>query len=200
MLFYKGYETVSKDYTPLFSWIHLSDLHQSHGSISTQIDQEMVQNKLIEDCKQILAENQITNPYCFFSGDIASKGNEYTKAKRFLKNIKETLNIPLENFLLIPGNHDIQREVGNHNSNIRRMLLELRENDVSIDTAIGDESDRALLLARLDNFNALSKEFIDQSKFDPHGIVWSEMHYWMGMPAPKRTRKNTVLQKACCPE
>lgn len=61
---------VSQNFKPVFSWIHLSDLHQSHGSISDQFDQEMVQNKLIEDCKKILIDNKVSAPYCIFSGEV----------------------------------------------------------------------------------------------------------------------------------
>lgn len=90
------------------TWLHISDIHLRE---KTGWAQDIVLSKMLED---------ITNRYgtkrpdlVFVTGDIAFSGNakEYELAEEFLKKLCERISLPKEHLFLIPGNHDIDREL-----------------------------------------------------------------------------------------
>ena len=91
--------------------LHISDLH-----ISTDCDVSYISTpqNTCNDGFEILFVNKINELkkeyelYLIISGDVTDKGqeDEFIYAKKFI----ERLNIPTENTLIIPGNHDVNRD------------------------------------------------------------------------------------------
>ena len=94
-----------------FTILLLSD---SHISTPSSLDSENVFDPLFEDLKKFFDKGYLPS-LIIFSGDLANTGKaeEYIEAENFLKNIsncfeKEYGEIPI---LLVPGNHDVDRDV-----------------------------------------------------------------------------------------
>ena len=60
--------------TPFFSWVHLSDIHFSHGDAHEQWDQALVLDKIIKDFKQFTAEGIPSPDVVLVTGDLAYSG------------------------------------------------------------------------------------------------------------------------------
>lgn len=92
-----------------FKWVHLSDLHMQEND---SFDRSRVLEALFEDIK----DREKTDPQLkeidavFFTGDMAYHGyeSEYDLAHtEFIKPLLEVINIQINRFFLVPGNHDI---------------------------------------------------------------------------------------------
>lgn len=149
---------------PLFSWLHLSDIHFGHGDKQHGWDQQLVITKLLEDINH-RSEYNIPNLNCVFvTGDIAFSGatrskKEYEQANAWLTALTQSLALRKQDLYLVPGNHDVQRNIHNKNSNARRLIQELREGRESIDVALASRNDKKFLVNRLKNYLNFSLEF-----------------------------------------
>lgn len=96
-----------------FSIIHLSDLH-----INNKKKLQDVYSNLIKDCKKQQKELNLKNTFVIITGDIVNKGSNdaYDKnAQTFIDNLSAELGLNSQGLfpyvLLVPGNHDIQRDI-----------------------------------------------------------------------------------------
>ena len=92
--------------------LHLSDLHFYPSAINiNEIEQEKesILKSLIESIKKLPCEWK-PSIVCI-TGDITDKTNTkgFELAKDWLKNLSTQLNIPINRFLICPGNHDGSR-------------------------------------------------------------------------------------------
>ena len=112
------------------AFIHLSDLHVAALTRAGSVDNSVRANKtwLIDQSdednhdyiqvfcdyiKQKLIECEL---YLIVSGDVSDSSEkiEYDCAKQFLQKIMDQLDIPKNQLLIIPGNHDINRHECEH--------------------------------------------------------------------------------------
>jgi predicted MPP superfamily phosphohydrolase len=140
---------------PLFTWVHLSDIHLRHGSTGHQQDQGMVLAKLTEDLGRAPALFRKVDAV-FVTGDIAfsggvRNGDEYAEAHKFLDNVRKALNLDWHRIFVVPGNHDVQRETGADTA-VRRLLIENLRTGTSIDGALANAEMHGLLEARFENY------------------------------------------------
>jgi hypothetical protein len=95
-----------------FSWIHLSDIHFGAGSEHHQFDQKLVGDAIINDLAKLPGRSVDA---IFITGDIAFKGaqSEYATASDWIRKVAVAAGVELDNVRLVPGNHDVQRNISN---------------------------------------------------------------------------------------
>jgi len=104
-----------------FGILHLSDIHFGRHHVESEIEREPLYldndyeselNKIIEDLK-ILKNKGAPIDYILITGDLTetSSPNEYKTLKKFLSGIINFAKINKRNVLLIPGNHDVNRNL-----------------------------------------------------------------------------------------
>lgn len=151
----------------LFTWVHLSDIHIGHGDVSYGLDQKLVLAKLKDDVAACPSEydSPIPKPDAIFvTGDLAFSGavldkKEYTGVRDLLLGIAQSLRIDKQKIFIVPGNHDVQRNVAKGNKNVARLLDALRSGREKIDAALANKNDRKLLARRMQNYYKFAKEF-----------------------------------------
>lgn len=149
----------------LFAWIHLSDIHFGHGSVSHQWDQRWVLELLRRDMGELLDGEEVPWPdAAFVTGDISFSGNcrspdEFARASDWLSAIGDTARLKNHQIFVIPGNHDVQRRA-DQDRNISRLLKDLRSGEQPLDDALSDNAvDRVLLSQRQANYLSFAADF-----------------------------------------
>ncbi len=92
--------------------LHVSDLHISNKTCDS-ID-EMV-NKLIKDVKKVKTDNSFEINYICFTGDLIDRGDQAVSGEKqldlgithFIEPLLKELDIESNNFILVPGNHEV---------------------------------------------------------------------------------------------
>jgi TPR repeat protein len=159
----------------LFSWLHLSDIHLGHGSVSHGWDQATVLSKLREDIIDCRAPSvEIPSPeVVLVTGDVAFSGDtqrsgplgkdgEYAGTAQWLDQILELIGRRRTDVYLVPGNHDVQRKVDEEDNNIRRLVNAVRlakQGEDSLDTVLQEEESRTRLERRLANYLEFAADF-----------------------------------------
>jgi predicted phosphodiesterase len=107
----------SKSPSKLIRILHLSDLHFRKDD-----DHKQLLNILDEDLEDTL-------DYIVVSGDLSDRCNEpgYHNAAEFLSELQTRRSVPQRRCILVPGNHDVQRDIGS---------FEVREKRESGDDAV----------------------------------------------------------------
>ena len=94
--------------------LHLSDIHFQHYGEHDYLDyDEDLRDQLENDLKGFVKKTGSINAI-LISGDIAfsSREEEYSKASEWIEGICNICNCKEEHVLTVPGNHDINREIG----------------------------------------------------------------------------------------
>ncbi len=164
---------------PLFSWLHLSDIHSKHGNLDSQVDWNIVLNALETDVNNwVIGRNP--GGQCppkpdvvFVTGDISNTGNsrasdEFATVGRRLEHVVKMLDLQEKDVYLIPGNHDVDRSIckdGRSKELLEQLRDEYRNSDVA--AAIEDPIFRKRMKAYLD----FSNEFAEACRGK---LYWSE--------------------------
>jgi predicted MPP superfamily phosphohydrolase len=88
--------------------LHISDLHADDAG---NADRSRLVEKMLADAKRIAAESPIN--LVLFTGDLARRGKaeEYRQAEEILiARLVEELEVPREHIVILPGNHDVNRD------------------------------------------------------------------------------------------
>lgn len=90
--------------------LHMSDLHFSSNEEKKR-EKDVIMNSLVDALKD-LEEEWRPNVICV-SGDIVDRYDvaAYSIAREWFRKLTEILNIPMDNFILTPGNHDCSRDI-----------------------------------------------------------------------------------------
>jgi tetratricopeptide (TPR) repeat protein len=181
----------SRTETPLFSWIHISDIHMGHGNATETWDQTLVLDRLAADIKDQIEHQAVPHPDAILiTGDVAFSGDarpdrsgrntEYNNAAVWLSDIAQHSQLKPNDIFVIPGNHDVQRSTDKDRS-ATRLIASIRSGTEQIDDALENAADSALLAGRFANFHSFSKAFgaweqapgakglIGYKRFQPHG-------------------------------
>ena len=94
--------------------LHVSDIHIDASSI-TEVD--IIVEKLLKDIKKVESENDIQIDLICFAGDLIGRGewaleneNQITLAEEhFIKPLLSATGLTTEEFILIPGNHEVDK-------------------------------------------------------------------------------------------
>src|SRR5688500_7100319 len=92
------------------TWLHISDFHFKAGD---PYDRDQVLGALVRSVKEF-RESGRRPDLVFATGDIAYGGKpaEYEVATAFFDDVLEAAGISKERLFVIPGNHDVDRDMG----------------------------------------------------------------------------------------
>jgi|GEM_PF-25845 len=140
---------------PLFSWVHLSDIHIGHGGAGHRWDQKLVLAALQRDIADQTKHHGLPHPDALLvTGDIAFSGHpdQYAEAKRWLLDVARTVGLDERRVFTVPGNHDVQRAVDKDDRNVLRMIRALRDGTDDLDESLNHKTDRAQLTQRMKGY------------------------------------------------
>jgi hypothetical protein len=128
----------------VFSWVHLSDLHFGAGSTGYRFDHKRVMRAIVRDL-----QNNTPGPLgvidrLFVTGDIAFSGNpdEYEEATKWFIRAAQAATIGLHQIRLVPGNHDVDRQVLRRSPLLRCAHHAARAGLVELDDLLEDQQAR----------------------------------------------------------
>jgi predicted phosphodiesterase len=138
-----------------FSWLHISDLH-----LKAEYDtwaQNIVLCEMVDAIYE-QANSTIRPEFVIVSGDLAYAGLEieYDLVDAFLKYLCSKIDVPQERVFIVPGNHDINRNVKTTCFNGARSIL---INPSAADLFLGNETEREDLLKRLSAYKKFEQKF-----------------------------------------
>ncbi len=94
--------------------LHISDLHFRAGEVGTTMDPNAhLRNEMTIDAAKMCASLGVRPDVIVISGDVAFAGAEaeYVFAYEWLEQLCERCQVDLSKIFVIPGNHDIVREI-----------------------------------------------------------------------------------------
>lgn len=104
----------------MIRWLHISDLHLGNDDMSSS----RMRDKLLT----ILTEKIGHMDYVFLTGDIRTanmKDNRFTQGMAdFIKDVCSHCGIGTERLFIVPGNHDINRDIAGRDDAIRKVKFE----------------------------------------------------------------------------
>jgi calcineurin-like phosphoesterase family protein len=153
----------------LFTWLHLSDIHIGHKDISHSWDQALVLDALRRDIAEQISRGIPAPDAILVTGDISFSGTaeQYKTARTWLLDLAKLLKLDETHLFLVPGNHDVNRSVDKTSRNAARLLRGLRDDSDSLDEALANAEDRALLTLRMAPYLAFAATFPSIRTPDP---------------------------------
>jgi len=106
----------------MIRWLHISDLHLGSTDFFT--------DELRDELVGFLIKEGLKCDYVFCTGDIktAGPGDEgFTDdMAAYLKDICIAVGVPVERLFIVPGNHDINREINSRKDAIKKVMFQRR--------------------------------------------------------------------------
>ena len=145
---------------PLFSWLHLSDIHFGHGSATEREHRGLVLDQLLRDLRK--AEDWGAPPpdAVLVTGDIGFSGDalgrqEYPQASSWLRQLAGHLGLKPHDIYLVPGNHDVPR-ARQEDSRTLELLHALRTGKQRLDDVLDEAGARDVLAERMRRYRDLA--------------------------------------------
>ncbi len=151
------------------TWLHISDLH---FNTKNTYDEKIVLGELLKDITNCIQENDLQPDFIVVTGDISfsSKPEEYSLATNFFDDLLKTANIPKNCLYIIPGNHDIDRNVL---TPLSLAASEALTDQSKTNESLGNERERSFILERFHNY----RDFIN-NYFGDKGIHFDDDNYF----------------------
>lgn len=146
---------------PLFSWVHLSDIHVGHGGAEHQWDQRIVLDAIRDDLATLADRPSIDA--ILVTGDVAFSGagrskDEYERAATWLDGVAKAVGVDRSKIYIVPGNHDVNRGA-DKDPVVADVMERLRGQGTPIDAILGKTDDRAALAKRMEAYLDFSAQF-----------------------------------------
>ena len=147
-------------------FIHLSDIHFKGSINGTKFDLDLqLRNEIERDIlDKIGTLGGVTG--ILVTGDIAFKGNheDYQSAHTWLENLCDTIECSPENVWVVPGNHDVDRDIINNSKMIRTFHKTLRECSINtinqeLTEFLKDQPGAELFLTPMQNYNKFASSY-----------------------------------------
>ena len=143
------------------TYVHVSDIHFGQERGSDLYVHKDLKQCLIDDAAALKEEAGIAQmDGVIVTGDIAFSGKEsqYRDAAKWLDLLTETIGCKATDVIVVPGNHDIDRE--GISAGAELMLKELfEEGNEALDRLLEDERDREVLYAKLDAYRDFAEGY-----------------------------------------
>lgn len=154
------------------SWLHLSDFHFG-GSVSKRYDDDVVIASLLEDLSERIQQHELKPDFIAVTGDLALKGKsaEYQLVRFFFDELLSITGLPRERLFVVPGNHDVDRDLISHGA--AALGKALTDRQITRDALLSPD-DRRFLFAR---FKGYSEFFNDY--FKGHLTFDDESYYYV---------------------
>ncbi|MBC8180289.1 metallophosphoesterase [candidate division KSB1 bacterium] len=175
------------------TWLHLSDIH-FHEKSKDELN--LVFNRFLYDIENFREEHNLTPDLIFITGDIAysGKSSQYSMAQDFLLKLSNAVNLELNRFFLVPGNHDVDRDKTSalSLSLLQEHLLKngKEQNEELIRCFLVEEEhriDRELLLCKHDGY----LDFLEKNY--PHFLPLNTPHYFVEKVELTNNNKEKIL-------
>ncbi|MGU8456272.1 SAVED domain-containing protein [Clostridium perfringens] len=101
-----------------YRWLHLSDLHSYCNGIKTKV----MRDALIDEVEELNNEEKFN--FMIITGDISDKDSGYDLAEEFILELISRIEIDKEKVFIIPGNHDLNRNIPDDRGDIVKRLWE----------------------------------------------------------------------------
>jgi len=150
------------------TWLHLSDLHFHE---SRTYNENIVLKALLRDITERIQQDGLRPAFIAVTGDVAFSGKsaEYALARPFFDDLLITTGLPRERLFVVPGNHDVDRDLITVGA--KAIGASLTDRD-SVKTLHDTPDDRRLVLARFKGY----AEFVNDY-FAGH-LAFDDEHYF----------------------
>ncbi len=147
-------------------WLHLSDIHFNYKNFDSHELREDFIARI-----NLLCENEPFT-HLFLTGDILFRNNQAdSETVAFINKLISILQLPTENVIIVPGNHDHNRDIV-----ISQLAALPNTEDTTIDSL--DQAHISHLLTAFENFDTVYKEIFNSSYYteysNPHSILISD--------------------------
>lgn len=161
--------------------LHLSDIHfRAPDCVNPDLDPDRpYRTRMLQDVR---ARVQTLGPVgaILVGGDIAFKGDpqEYEAALAWFKDLVKVSGCPLERVFVIPGNHDVDRNLITHTPSTRNAQKAIKQapphqREQELRTQFTDPDTGRSLLAPLGAYNDFAKLFNCQI-YSPDHLYWRQ--------------------------
>ena len=137
----------------MIRWLHISDLHLGSTDFST--------DELRDELVGLLIKEGLKCDYVFCTGDFKTAGpgdKGFTDdMAAYLKDICMAVGVPVEKLFIVPGNHDINREINTRKDAIKKMMFQRRGYYDPAKGIINPEDMVAIMEGEKDFVNFVSK-------------------------------------------
>ena len=159
--------------------LHLSDIHFKARDIGRSTDPNLgLRDDLIADIRKMRVDIGQDIDVCLISGDIAFAGQEaeYAFALRWVREkLCPAAGCRFENVMVIPGNHDVDRNVANNpmertsRASLRRTPI--AQSNAAITEFLNNRESAAMLFKPIDNYNRFAVNFLCEIGFEDEKIL-----------------------------
>lgn len=101
-----------------YKWLQVSDLHSICKNISTLIMKE----DLLREIEILHKEEHFS--FLLITGDLSDKNTGYEEAEKFINEIIKKINVPLNRVFIVPGNHDVNRNIPKNRAEVAKSKWE----------------------------------------------------------------------------
>ena len=145
--------------------LHISDIHFGWNKPE---EDGVVLNAFFDDLKNTMKEYGDEN-YCIISGDLVYKGCNDHEYQIFYRDFicKLTQIIPINNIMVLAGNHDLNRNWVENNLEKHKEDIFKKRTEVEFNDYLNEED--CQLLIKFTPFNKFSKEIMHIDEFDMTG-------------------------------
>ena len=140
--------------------LHLSDLHWSPAKAT---DQKIVIDALLNDIDLLRREDEVKPDLVIFTGDLVQSGTDFEAVNAaFLDRVRQKVfGVPI---IVVPGNHDIQRDVvrgggGYVEAGLKTKLTTVDAVNSFVDQILENDPATLSALQRLDSFSQAYPSF-----------------------------------------
>ena len=148
----------------LIRWLHISDLHLGSEGAETN----MMRDELLPYLKGM----RLSWDYVFCTGDIRTANTapkDFTdEMAAYLKGACDAVDVPMEKLFIVPGNHDVDKDVVGRDDAIKRMMFEGKGYYFQGDGNIKQEDMDAIMAGEAD-FKAFLGKFYDDERLKKYG-------------------------------
>lgn len=102
-----------------YRWLHLSDLHSYCNGIKTKV----MRDALIDEVEEL--NNDQRFDFIIITGDISDKDTGYDLAEDFILELIYRIEIDRKKVFIIPGNHDLSRNIPDDRGSIVKELWDI---------------------------------------------------------------------------
>ena len=157
-------------------WLHLSDFHLKSNE---KWSQDVVLKSLLTDVSTRFSDSKPPD-LIFLTGDLAFSGKreEYLIVEDFLDQLLRTTRVSADRLLMVPGNHDINRDIETDAFIGARSIL---RNSVEVDRFFGNEGRRRTLFRRQSAFREFANRLTKQGRYTDSSHYHSVQYNLQGL-------------------
>lgn len=197
-------EMKSKPNEPLFTWMHLSDIHIGHPVPKHAQALPLILKSLRDDLEHVGKNIGLTEiDAMFVTGDVvwSGKSDQYAEAKTKLLEITQHVGLNAENVFIVPGNHDVDRDVDKKNRSTARIIKTVRNQLETLDEILSDKLSREFLTSRQAAYLDFAQDFAPvclKGAIDPpeKRLYWKQSITALGGLRVRLVGLNTALVAA----